>query len=173
MNIRNSVFSSINFRVHKNSTDAGLSWSTDTRLTNDASDSWYPSVALNGQSVNVVWCDNRTGEWNVFYKRNPNGNPLGLELYDQPDLRRQEMIVVAPSPAEGLFSVQIRKDDSENNFDFQSLELANLYGEILEIRHPAPETRNLELNITHLPAGTYFIRINFGNQTIVKKLVKI
>ncbi len=158
---------------YKNSTDAGLSWSTDTRLTNDASDSWYPSVALNGQSVNVVWCDNRTGEWNVFYKRNPNGNPLGLELYDQPDLRTQEMIVVAPSPAEGLFSVQIRKDDSENNFDIQSLELANLYGEILEIQHPTPGTRNNELNITHLPAGTYFIRINFENQTIVKKLVKI
>jgi len=31
----------------------------------------------------------------------------------------------------------------------------------------------LELDISHLPPGIYFIRIHLENQTIVKKIVKL
>jgi hypothetical protein len=31
----------------------------------------------------------------------------------------------------------------------------------------------LELNLSYLPAGIYFIRINLENQTIVKKIIKL
>jgi uncharacterized protein YfaS (alpha-2-macroglobulin family) len=38
------------------------------------------------------------------------------------------------------------------------------------------EPRNsgtLELNISHLPAGIYFIRFSFDNQMIQKKIIKL
>jgi hypothetical protein len=61
-----------NYEIYfKRSTDAGVSWGTDTRLTNNTADSWYPSVALSGSVVHVVWSDNRDGNYNIeiYYKR--------------------------------------------------------------------------------------------------------
>jgi hypothetical protein len=54
---------------YKRSTDAGVSWGTDTRLTNDTSKSWAPSVAVSGSVVHVVWQDLRGGNMEIFYKR--------------------------------------------------------------------------------------------------------
>ncbi len=59
---------------YKRSTDNGVTWSPDTSLTNDASDSFYPSVALSGTRVHVVWTDNRDANQEIYYKRNPFGN---------------------------------------------------------------------------------------------------
>lgn len=59
---------------YKRSTDNGASWSPDTSLTNDANDSFYPSVALAGTKVHLVWTDNRDGNQEIYYKRNPTGN---------------------------------------------------------------------------------------------------
>ncbi len=46
---------------YKRSTDAGVSWGADTRLTNNTADSEYPSVAVSGSVVHVVWHDDRDG----------------------------------------------------------------------------------------------------------------
>ena len=59
---------------YKRSTDGGTSWELDTRLTNDPASSLYPSVAVSGSYVHVVWCDERDGNWEIYYKRNPTGN---------------------------------------------------------------------------------------------------
>lgn len=56
---------------YKRSTDAGVNWSTDTRLTNDANYSEYPSVCALGTNVHVVWYDSRAGgaNYEIYYKR--------------------------------------------------------------------------------------------------------
>jgi hypothetical protein len=59
----------------KRSTDGGATWDSDTRLTNNASSSMYPSVTVAGPRVHVVWYDGRDGNAEVYYKRNPAGNP--------------------------------------------------------------------------------------------------
>jgi len=53
---------------YKRSTDAGATWSEDTRLTRDTAKSHYPSIAAAGDTVHVVWWDERTG-WDIWYKR--------------------------------------------------------------------------------------------------------
>ena len=63
---------------YKRSTDAGVNWEADTRLTNDTSKSWIPSVAVSGSVVHVVWNDNRDGNYEIYYKRDPTGNPTGI-----------------------------------------------------------------------------------------------
>lgn len=60
---------------YKRSTDAGASWETDIRLTNDDSYSRYTSVTASGQGAHVVWCDYRDGI-GIWYKNNPIGNTI-------------------------------------------------------------------------------------------------
>jgi hypothetical protein len=67
---------------HKRSTDGGLSWEADNQLTQDAADSWNPSAAMSGSSVHVVWHDVRDGNAEMYYKRNPTGDPTDVENID-------------------------------------------------------------------------------------------
>jgi hypothetical protein len=51
----------------KRSTDGGLTWGEDTRLSFDAHSSLYPDVAIEGQRVYVVWDDDRDGGGTEVY----------------------------------------------------------------------------------------------------------
>ena len=51
------------------SLDGGSTWGPETRLTNDAGASQYPSVAVSGTTVHVVWWDTRDGNKEIYYKR--------------------------------------------------------------------------------------------------------
>ncbi len=57
---------------YKHSTDGGINWETDTRLTNSVGYSYGPSIALSGQSIHIVWWDSRTSPFKVYYKRSTN-----------------------------------------------------------------------------------------------------
>ncbi|UCD18819.1 MAG: T9SS type A sorting domain-containing protein [candidate division WOR-3 bacterium] len=63
---------------YKLSNDHGSSWDPDMRLTVEQSVSQNPSVASSGAKVHVVWGDDRDGNWEIYYKRNPTGN-TGIE----------------------------------------------------------------------------------------------
>jgi len=63
---------------YKYSTDAGVTWSSDTRLTFASNTSSEPSISASDSMLHIVWTDYRdtsifdVGE--VYYKRNPKGN---------------------------------------------------------------------------------------------------
>ena len=59
---------------YKHTSNRGTSWSQDTRLTDDPSRSDFPSLTLADSMVHVVWSDERNGNAEVYYKRNPTGN---------------------------------------------------------------------------------------------------
>ncbi|HKR04005.1 MAG TPA: sialidase family protein [Bacteroidia bacterium] len=85
---------------YKISTDAGISWGTDTRLTfaNDGSE--HPSVSVSGQVVHILWQDVRDGNYEIYYKRNPSGNPVGVS--DTSGFEMQKMSIY-PNPNNGTF----------------------------------------------------------------------
>ncbi|OFZ08628.1 MAG: hypothetical protein A2338_04530 [Bacteroidetes bacterium RIFOXYB12_FULL_41_6] len=58
---------------YKNSTDGGVTWGADTRLTTNPYDSWNPSVTVSGLLVHVAWYDFRDGNWEIYYKRSADG----------------------------------------------------------------------------------------------------
>ncbi|MBI5404218.1 MAG: exo-alpha-sialidase [Ignavibacteriae bacterium] len=58
---------------YNHSGDGGATWEEATRLTDSKGNSWYPSVAVSGSTVHVIWLDERDGNGEIYYKRNPNG----------------------------------------------------------------------------------------------------
>jgi len=59
---------------YRESTDGGDTWNGAKRLTWNAGNSYYPSVAVNSSSrVNVVWSDNTPGNYEIYYKRSTDG----------------------------------------------------------------------------------------------------
>jgi hypothetical protein len=55
------------------STNNGNTWSDEVRLTVDAANSEYPSLAVDFQSLHLVWNDTRHGASEIYYKRSTNG----------------------------------------------------------------------------------------------------
>ncbi|KAF0200491.1 MAG: hypothetical protein FD170_3456 [Bacteroidetes bacterium] len=88
------------------------------------------------------------------------GQINGLEEYGGPGSAE-----VYPNPTSSQFKIQLGKGKVE----FKSIELVDIYGKLLEIRN----AETSEHDISHLPAGIYFVRVYFDNQMIVKKIVKL
>ena len=58
---------------YKRSTDGGLNWETEIRLSEDPAFREHPAVAVSGSHVYVVWHDSRNGGLNIFFKRSTDG----------------------------------------------------------------------------------------------------
>lgn len=79
-------------------------------------------------------------------------------------------IGLSPNPTRGVVSLQL----AVGNRQSAVIEIADIFGKILEystLKYSYTETQNLD--ITHLPAGIYFVRVSFDNQMIVKKVIKL
>lgn len=64
-----SDFRDGNYEIYyKSSTDGGITWGADIRLTNDPAASRFPSVAVRDSIVHVVWHDERFNR-EIYYKR--------------------------------------------------------------------------------------------------------
>src|SRR4030095_7349361 len=64
----------VNFEVYcKRSTDGGLNWGADTRLTNNSFLSGYASACASGLNVHIAWIDTRDGNQEIYYKRSTDG----------------------------------------------------------------------------------------------------
>jgi hypothetical protein len=58
---------------YKRSINNGNTWSNDMRLTNNGFNSEYPSMAVEFQTLHLVWNDDRSGQHEIYYKRSTNG----------------------------------------------------------------------------------------------------
>jgi hypothetical protein len=71
----------------KRSTDGGVTWGPDTRLTSDPADSWAPSLAISGPAVYLVWFDRRDSgvtDFDVEKKLDDIMRLLGLHVEPAP-----------------------------------------------------------------------------------------
>src|SRR4030095_9724231 len=55
------------------STNGGMTWGTDTRLTNTTANTEYPAIAVSGLNVHIVWSEENNHKYEVFYKRSTDG----------------------------------------------------------------------------------------------------
>ncbi|MDH4210332.1 MAG: T9SS type A sorting domain-containing protein [candidate division WOR-3 bacterium] len=66
---------------YKRSTDNGMIWEADSRITEDAAWSERPSVAVCDSIIHVAWYDGRIGPPRIYYKRSlDNGATWGPDI---------------------------------------------------------------------------------------------
>jgi hypothetical protein len=62
-----------NFEIYfKRSLDGGGSWKPGKRITATSGDSEYPDIAFVGSVLHVVWDDNSSGKYEIYYKKSSN-----------------------------------------------------------------------------------------------------
>ena len=61
---------------YKNSIDGGNTWSQDIRLTNNPNASQNSFLFASGTKIHLIWTDDRDGNWEIYYKKNPTGNEI-------------------------------------------------------------------------------------------------
>jgi hypothetical protein len=95
-----------------------------------------------------------------------------------------ENVLLYPNPTRGKFQITstIRQlaDQTNSKKQIQNIEVVDLFGNPVAIaplhrmgEGPGVGAGAMELDISTLPSGIYFIRIHFENQTIVKKIIKL
>ncbi len=54
---------------YKRSTDYGVTWSDDVRLSEDPAGSYNPCIAVSNEYIHVIWWDTRHSPFEIYYKR--------------------------------------------------------------------------------------------------------
>jgi hypothetical protein len=154
------------------STDRGITWEADTRLTNATGWSEFSSVALSDSVVHVVWCDNRDGNPEIYYKRNPTGNPIvGTENNEKTKATLQFSIY--PNPASTLINLQFTNElnlQAVNPEGKSVLTIRNILGE--ELLSKQIQNDESVFDVSGLQNGLYFVAITTVDKlTVSKKLI--
>jgi len=149
---------------YKHSTNGGLTWDTETLLTNNAtkSNGSYPFVSASGSAVHVAWMDNRDGNSEIYYKRNPTGDLTGTKELSASSLQ----FTVFPNPASNEIKVRCFENIKEININ-------DMYGKQIYhtgVLNPTPELR---IPTSDFPAGIYFIQVKKENRISVQKFIKL
>jgi hypothetical protein len=154
----------------KRSLDDGTNWGLDVRLTDNPSESREPSVAASDSIVHVVWHDDRDGNWEIYYKRNPTGNTGIIE--EENNYASHPYSFFAPSFFYDRITVRFNRSMEAplkiSLYDIRGVQvLSKIYDRI-------PILLSLEdRGIKHLTPGIYFLRVGLDKQTGTQKLIKL
>jgi hypothetical protein len=161
-----------NFEIYyKVSTDGGVTWSEDTQLTNFPGTSWSPSIALSGTGLHVVWMDDRDGNSEVYYKRNPTGNPTtGIAERGEGTAAHFALLQNYPNPFNPATTISY----SLPRTGAVSLKVYNVMGQEIAVLadgvHGAGD-HTVTWNAEHVASGVYFCRLSAGGFVETKRLV--
>ncbi len=114
---------------YKRSINDGISWGTDTRLTNDGGNSSSANVTASGLYVNVTWRDDRDGNQEIYYKRSTDGGSswgADIQLTNSAGISDRPSIAVWGSTVhvvwqdirDGNFEIYYKRNPSGNTDTF-------------------------------------------------------
>jgi hypothetical protein len=161
---------------YKYSPDNGTTWGIDTRLTN-AQGNIYSGVfiAVSGTCLHVIWADNRDGNYEIYYKRNPTGNEVE-EVINQKILSKN-CFELLPNSFFAFTNVKYSIAKRSN----VTIRVYNIAGQcvrtlvntkqnagIYEIRWNGEDDSNRKL-----PQGVYFLRMVAGDYLATSKIVMV
>ncbi|MBZ0203902.1 MAG: T9SS type A sorting domain-containing protein [Ignavibacteria bacterium] len=161
---------------YRNSTNLGENWNSELRLINTSFSSRYPSLNISGQVLHLAWEDHRDGNTEIYYKRNPTGNPVeittsGIELPQKLSLSQNY-----PNPFNPV--TKIRFDLPKSSFiklvvyDALGRELETLVKEQLNAGTYEVDW-SAEGGASKYPSGIYFYRITSDDFTETKRMVLV
>lgn len=157
-----------NFEIYyKLSTNGGINWNTDTRLTNNTEVSRNPSVAVSGSQVHVVWTNN-----GLYYKRNPSGNLTGIQNISTEIPSVYTLKQNYPNPFNPRTVIRYQVPAVSNVilkvYDINGKEVQMLVNEKLQ-----PGTYETSFDGSMLTSGVYFYKMTAGNYSETKRMVLI
>jgi hypothetical protein len=162
-----------NYEVYyKRSTDGGVSWEADTRLTNDPAYSTGCIVSVSGAVVHVVWTDLRDGNSEIYYKRNPSGNPVGITNINSDIPKEFSLHQNYPNPFNP--STNIKFDIPKSSFvrisvyDISGKEISVLVNTQL-----LPGSYQADWNASNYSSGVYYYTLTAGHYYETKKMILI
>ncbi|UCG92988.1 MAG: T9SS type A sorting domain-containing protein [candidate division WOR-3 bacterium] len=162
---------------YKVSNDYGVSWDPDIRLTDDQSISQNASVAVAGQKVHVLWTDERDGNWELYYKRNPSGNPGIVEFSD--DIASAIHLVATPNPFSKLTAINFGVAQSAKHI---ALDIYDAAGRLVKNLLPTTTYYLLPATVSwdgtdqtdrSLPTGVYFLKLTTEDYSVTKKVLLV
>jgi hypothetical protein len=150
-----------NFEIYyKQSTDGGLTWGLDTRLTSAVNASQSPSVSASGSVVHAIWYDKRSGNNEIYYKRNPTGNTM-VGFADNVANNSGPQSSIYPNPASGKTCIKF-------NQDFKGVALISVYNVLGErMIHRETMTSETIIDVSCLQKGVYFVGVTLDNKPII------
>jgi hypothetical protein len=170
-----------NYEIYyKRSTDHGINWSSDIRLTNDPAYARGAYVSVSVQVVHVIWQDRRDGNDEIYYKRDPTGNVVGIININTEIPNEFKLEQNYPNPFNPTtkirFQIPLLRGVSEGRGVLSSIKIYNSLGmEITSLfnQQLSPGTYEIEWNSRNNPSGVYLCKLNSGNFTETKRMVLI
>jgi len=154
---------------YKRSIDNGTTWELDMRLTDNPSESREPSVAVSDSIVHVVWHDDRDGNWEIYYKRNPTGNTGIIE--QEKTFAPHPYSFFAPSFFNDQITVRFNRSlEGPLKIALYDIRGASVFSATYGFVLPSLSLRDTK--ILHLTPGIYFLCIDLNKQTETQKLIK-
>lgn len=154
------------------STNGGLNWGPETRLTSDSSISMFPYVSASGTAIHIVWDDYRNGNYEIYYKRNPTGNPIGIINISSGIPSSFSLSQNYPNPFNPTtvirFSLSGVSNASLKIYDVTGREVETLVNEKLQ-----PGTYEASFDGSRLTSGVYFYKLETNGFRDVKKMMLI
>jgi hypothetical protein len=157
---------------HKLSSNGGFNWGSDTRLTISAGLSEMPSVGAGDSKVHVVWTDERDGRTEIYYKRNPTGNPVGITSNNSEIPDKFSLGQNYPNPFNPVTNIEFAVPRSSfvklTVYDITGREASALVNQQLQAG-----TYIVDFDASGLSSGAYFYRIESEDYAEVKKMLMI
>ncbi len=157
---------------YKSSSDYGASFPGNTRLTNNTGESIIPSIAALSNSVNIIWEDDRDGNDEIYFKRNPAGNPVGISNVNSEIPKEFSLSQNYPNPFNPVTNFEFRIAAP----GFVSLKIFDLLGrevETLVNQNLKPGIYNADWNAGNFSSGVYYYKLTADGFSETRKMILV
>jgi hypothetical protein len=158
---------------YKLSTDKGISWGPELQLSTSTFTSQYPSISVSGSMVHVAWEGYRDGNRELYYRRNPTGSPLGINIINSGIPKQFSLLQNYPNPFNpsttirfAIPNVGATRRVALTVHDALGREITTLVNEEL-----APGTYEASWDASNYPSGVYFYKLSANGFTQTRKMV--
>ena len=155
---------------YNRSTDLGITWESDTRVTNNSNDSDRPFVSVTDSVVGIIWMDNRDGNYEIYYKRNPIGNPLDIKNLTPEGPYLFSLKQNYPNPFNPITAIEFDLSKTSE----VSLKVFNLLGEevaTLVSNRLSAGSYSYEWDASNLASGVYLYKLEARDYVETRKMV--
>ncbi|MBE0643176.1 MAG: T9SS type A sorting domain-containing protein [Bacteroidetes bacterium] len=145
------------------STDAGAQWGEFVEISPFDTGANFPTIARSGSTLHLVWTDYRDGAGEIYYRRNPTGNPVSVENDDVPLPADIVLEQNYPNPFSGSSSMRFTVPERSRAILTLHDPLGRTVATIGD-REYEPGTHSARIDAAALPAGNYLCRLTCGGQ---------